>query len=90
MARRSVDSDAGDAIDFSRPPRDLHGHPVWRVKVVGSQEMTCLDCGDTTVDGYCLRCAAETEVNQRNTVIKAGRLVPTISYLRPNEYERSN
>jgi hypothetical protein len=51
--------------------------------------MTCLDCGETTVGSYCLRCAAEADADQRRDVIQAGRLVPTLSYLRPNEYERS-
>ena len=95
MAGRSdggnaLHTNGGSAIDFGRPPRDLHGHPVWRVKVVGPSEMTCLDCGETTVDGYCLRCVAEADADQRRDVIQAGRLVPTLSYLRPNEYERSN
>ena len=80
----------GISVNFSRPVRDLHGHPVWRVKIGSTNEKTCLDCGETTTENYCLRCAAEADVNQRNAVIKAGRLIPTLSYLRPNEYERSN
>jgi hypothetical protein len=52
--------------------------------------MTCRDCGETTVEHYCLRCAAEADADQRRDVFQAGRLVPTLSYLRPNEYERNN
>ena len=80
----------GIAVDVSRPVRDLHGHPVWRVKISSRNEKTCLDCGETTTENYCLRCAAEADADQRRDVIQAGRLVPTLSYLRPNEYERSN
>ena len=70
------------------PVRDVHRHVVWRVKVA-PQEMTCLDCGETGTGNYCLRCAAEADANQRHTVMKFGRLVPTISYLNQDEYERS-
>lgn len=73
------------------PVRDVHGHVVWRVKLASVDERTCLDCGETTVDEYCIRCAAEAEINlQRNQASQVGRrLVPTLSYLRENEYERN-
>ena len=95
MAGRSdggnaLHTNGGSAIDFRRQPRDLHGHPDWRVKVAAPSEMTCRDCGETTVEHYCLRCAAEADADQRRDVFQAGRLVPTLSYLRPNEYERNN
>lgn len=77
-------------MNFGQPVRDLHGHKVWRIKISSLDEKTCLDCGETTVENYCLRCAAEADADQRSAVIKAGRLIPTLSYLRPNEYERSN
>lgn len=72
------------------PVRDLHGHVVWRVKVTSAWEMTCTICGETTTDDYCIRCSAEPDINQRYAVVKAGRLVPTLSYLRENEYERTS
>ena len=74
-------------VNFSRPVRDLHGHPVWRVKVSSVDEKTCLDCGETTTGDYCLRCATLVDTAEAKS---APRLVPTLSYLRPNEYERSN
>lgn len=74
-------------VNFSRPVRDLHGHPVWRVKVGSANEKTCLDCGETTTGDYCLRCADENGTAEAKST---PRLVPTLSYLRPNEYERSN
>jgi len=68
--------------------RDLHGHVVWRVRVAPG-EMTCLDCGETTSarDSYCVRCAADDQQQQNSG--GAGRLVPTLAYLRDGEYERS-
>lgn len=74
-------------VNFSRPVRDLHGRPVWRVKVGSANEKTCLDCGETTTGEYCLRCADENGTAEAKS---APRLVSTLSYLRPNEYERSN
>ena len=71
------------------PVRDVHGHVVWRVKLASAREMTCTVCGETTVDEYCIRCAAEAEANDRYAVRKAGTLVPTLSYLKPGEYERN-
>ena len=72
------------------PVRDLHGRKVWRVRVASERERTCLDCGETTLDEYCWRCVAEAESNQRHKPESAvgRRLVPTLSYLKPDEYER--
>jgi hypothetical protein len=71
------------------PVRDVHGHVVWRVKLASAREMTCTVCGETTVDEYCIRCATEADLNQRYAVRKAGTLVPTMSYLHEDEYERN-
>lgn len=71
------------------PVRDCHGHVVWRVKLASPQEMTCTVCGETTVDAYCIRCAAEADTNHRYAVRKADTLVPTTSYLYEDEYERN-
>ncbi len=73
------------------PVRDVHGRVVWRVRITSPQEMTCTVCGETTTEEYCIRCAAEAEINlQRNPASQVGRrLVPTLSYLRENEYERT-
>ena len=72
------------------PTRDLHGHVVWRVKVGGKREQTCLDCGETTIGDYCLRCVADADVTANKQTVKVGRrLVPTLSYLKPGEYERN-
>lgn len=69
------------------PVRDVHGHVVWRVKVTSEREQTCTVCGETTTDDYCIRCNAEQGINQQRTTVKAGKLVPTLSYLKQGEYE---
>lgn len=60
--------------------------PVWRVRVAPG-EKTCLDCGETTTDGYCWRCADAQDLDFREA-IKRARLVLTTSYLKPEEIER--
>ncbi len=70
------------------PVRDCLGRRVWRVKVGSLEERTCLDCGETTLEAYCLRCADERELSHQKA-IKAARLVRTVDYLRPDEYERN-
>ena len=70
------------------PVRDLHGHVVWRVKLASPREMTCTVCGETTLDDYCVRCADEQDLTHHKA-IQAARLVPTLSYLQPGEYERN-
>jgi len=62
------------------PVRGVNGLVLHRILVVSPDEMTCLECGETTVEGKCWRCgrgfdAAETP------------MVPTVSYLNPGEYE---
>lgn len=75
------------AVDTSRPPRDVDGRPVWRVRVAGAGELTCLDCGETTTEDYCPRCADLVHFDYR-IAKQAARLVPTLQYLREGEYER--
>lgn len=77
----------GSASAVLEPVRDCNGHVVWRIKVAPG-EMTCLDCGETTIHDYCIRCAAENELS-RQAARKTARLVPTESYLKPDEYERT-
>ena len=69
------------------PVRDVHGHVVWRVTVAPG-EKTCLDCGDTTMGDYCVRCAGENDMTHHQARA-AARLVPTESYLKSGEYERT-
>lgn len=74
---------------MSRPPRpqtDAWSPPL--LIIVPPGELTCLDCGETTSDGYCYRCAdAKTAVGRGvPPPVDAARLVPTISYLLPEEY----
>lgn len=69
------------------PVRDCHGRKVWRVKLGSLEERTCLDCGETTLEDYCVRCADEQELSHQKA-IKTARLVRTVDYLREGEYER--
>ena len=60
-----------------------------RVKVARN-EMTCTVCGEVTNQAYCMRCNEEADVQGNNyaqVAAKRGRMVPTISYLKPEEYE---
>jgi len=61
------------------PVLDLEGRPV-RVVRVNRNEQTCLDCGETTTEDYCPTCSDFSE----GLVVR--HLVPTISYLRDDEY----
>jgi hypothetical protein len=66
---------------------DTNGNIVWRVRVA-KNEMTCLDCGETTTRGFCTRCVVEDDEMGASGHSKLGRnLVPTLSYLREGEYE---
>lgn len=56
------------------------GAAVWLVKVSSPRELTCTICGETSGDGYCWRCGKGTEA-------AATPMVPTVSYLRPDEYD---
>lgn len=62
------------------PVRDMDGLVLHRIRVVSPEEMTCLECGETTVEGKCWRCG-------RGFDAAATPMVPTISYLKPEEYE---
>ena len=60
-----------------------------RVKVARN-EMTCTVCGEVTNQAYCMRCNEEADVQGNNyaqVAAKRGRMVPTVSYLREEEYE---
>ena len=66
---------------------DLHIAPRIRV---GVGEMTCTVCGEVTNQNYCMRCNDELGVmgnNHAQVAAKRGQLVPTVSYLKPEEYE---
>ncbi len=62
------------------PVRGVDGLVLHRIKVVSPQEMTCLECGETTVEGKCWRCG-------RGFDAAVTPMVPTVSYRNPNEYE---
>jgi hypothetical protein len=59
-----------------------------RVKVT-RDEQTCTLCGETTSIGYCVRCNEDLLKggSKANRAKRAGKLVPTTSYLKPEEYE---
>lgn len=61
------------------PVRDLHGREV-RFVAVAPREMTCMVCGETTGEDYCLRCSDF----QEGIVVRD--LAPTIGYLQADEY----
>lgn len=62
------------------PVRNMDGMVLHRIKVISSDEMTCLECGDVTVEGKCWRCG-------RGVDAATTPMVPTLSYLNPDEYE---
>jgi len=59
-------------------------------------EMTCTECGETTTDRFCRRCNGGDEGEDGDGVVwngrrngngvSSGNLVPTVSYLREDEY----
>lgn len=62
--------------------------PVAKRIRVGRGEMTCTLCGETTNQAYCVRCGEDTAAaGYTKAVAGKGRLVPTVSYLKPEEYE---
>ena len=66
-----------------------HIHTPVRIRV-GRNEMTCTVCGEVTNQNYCMRCNDELGVmgnNHAQVAAKRGQLVPTVSYLREEEYE---
>lgn len=70
------------------PVRDVHGFPIWRIRVTRG-ELTCTQCGETTAEGYCYRCDDGKSHAGRGQWTRSGAatLVPTTSYLHPEEYE---
>ena len=69
------------------PVRDCLGRKVWRVKLGSLDERTCLDCGETTLADYCLRCADEQELSHQNG-LKSARMVRSVANLELDEEER--
>jgi len=66
--------------DTSVPVRTIDGTPLWRVRVASADEMTCTVCGETTDTGRCYRCSHGYDGIETP-------MVPTLSYLKPDEYE---
>lgn len=62
------------------PVRGVEGWAVHRIRVVSPAELTCTVCGETSLDGVCWRCGKRWEPAHTP-------MIPTISYLRPDEYE---
>lgn len=62
------------------PVRGTDGLVLHRIKVVSPDELTCTVCGDVSTDGKCWRCGKGLDP-------ALTPMVPTISYLKPNEYE---
>lgn len=69
--------------DLAAPVRDLDGLAVWRVRVASQDEMTCTQCGETTDTGRCYRCGADLDDFDGIET----PMVPTLSYLKPGEYD---
>ena len=67
------------------PVVDCQGHVKWRIAVAGVDEVTCQECGETFPKRWrgCPRCNGD----EMSTSMRQTRTVPTISYLRPGEYE---
>ena len=66
-----------------------HIHTPVRIRV-GVGEMTCTVCGEVTNQAYCMRCNDEADVQGNSyaqVAANKGRLVPTVSYLKPDEFE---
>lgn len=62
------------------PVRGVDGLVLHRVKVYDATELTCTVCGETSSDGKCWRCGKGLDPAMTP-------MVPTISYLNPEEYE---
>lgn len=71
----------GGIFDWRKPVRDMHGREI-RFLRVAPGEQTCLVCGETAPasQNFCTRCSNFTQKRY------AGDLVPTIEYLREDEY----
>ena len=62
------------------PVRNVDGMVLHRIKVYSPEELTCVVCGEVSVDGKCWTCGNEFDPAETP-------MVPTISYLKPDEYE---
>ncbi len=69
------------AAGWQPPSADDFEHQY--VRLAHRAEMTCAECGDVAVDGKCFHCGA---LDDDGTFRSNTRLIPTTSYLRPNEY----
>ena len=68
------------------PVIDCEGLRVWRVKVYGLDEVTCLACGESFPGRwkFCPRCNGD-EIDPK--ALKRTNTKPTVTYLREGEYE---
>lgn len=74
---------APDAAAWPRPTADSW---EWlRVRVYSVQEMTCTECGETTIEAYCIRCGRPA--SDGRIIAKRTMLVRTVDYLHEGEYE---
>ena len=72
----------GDA-NWPRPTADSLEHR--QVMVASVDELTCCDCGDTTIGGVCWHCG---KVDPEGRIVPGKtRMVRTLSYLHPGEYK---
>jgi len=62
------------------PVRGIDGLVLHRIKVYDAEELTCTVCGETSPDGKGWRCGKGLDP-------ALTPMVPTISYLQPDEYE---
>lgn len=71
----------GGIFDWPEPVRDVNGQELRFVRVPPG-EQTCVVCGETAPasQSFCIRCS-NVEAGRL-----AGKLVPTIEYLREDEY----
>lgn len=71
-----------------RPPR--HDTDEWRpvpLIIVPPGELTCTECGETTTDPYCYRCAdMKGQIGHNKPGDSPTTLILTTSYLYPEEY----
>lgn len=73
---------------FQAPPgpvRDIEGHIVYLVRV-RPHELTCTRCGDDIIGDHCVICDHEADRTPGYLASIQQYLVPTTSYLHPDEY----
>ncbi len=66
--------------------RDVEGYVLWRVRVV-KDEVTCLRCGEFYSPKWFQLCPRCNEVADTRVEPVATPTVPTVSYLRADEFE---